>query len=505
MKLRPYQAQCVQQVSEKLSTHGRVLLIAGTGAGKTIMASRLIVDLVAKDWRTLFLVHRDILIQQTVEKLVNTDLSYGIIAGDYPINLKAQVQIASIQTLSRRGKQWLLENFPFQVAIFDEAHLTNWFKFALELFPPLPHTQKTLAIGLTATPWRRSKFQSMGDIYPISVLAPLPHELIEQGFLVPFSYYSIGKLERQGLILKNGEYTQASLKVKCNTPEMIRHIVEQWKLRASDRRTIVFAIDIEHSRQIAQAFSECGITAASVDGTMAIKTREQLYGQLAKGQLQVLCSCEALSEGFDVPVVSCVVLARLTTSKAKYFQQIGRGARILPGIKRDCMILDPVGLVSDFGFLESLSEEDFSLSPCEREALQKGTAPVKNCPNCSRLILATYPKCPQCDYVFPLKTAVASPQALHHQIPLNQQEKYHYYQSLLRQAYTEQVSFNWCDQVYKGKYGIYPPLSWRKGAIFGDNPTASQLQEYRRYLHAITNQSNLTSEISDWMEKNLWG
>ncbi|WP_013334845.1 DEAD/DEAH box helicase [Gloeothece verrucosa] len=503
MQLRPYQTKVIEETHFKRKISQRILIIAGTGAGKTVIGSRLISDFVSLGQKVIFLVHRDILIKQTLKKLEGINLPYGIIAGSYPENLSQQVQIASIQTLSRRGKQWLQAEFPFTVAIFDESHLTNWFNFSLELCPKLPKKNNQTIIGLTATPWRRLKSQSMGDIYETSVLAPLPIELIEQGFLVPFSYYSIGKINKKGLVLhSSGEYTEASLKLKCNTHEMRSHIVSEWIAKAKGRKTIAFTIDIEHAQALAADFNAVGMRAAKVDGTMGIDDREKLYAQLDTGDLQVLCSCEALSEGFDVPIVSCVILARLTTSRAKYFQQIGRGARIVTDgrIKRDCLVLDPVGMVEGFGFLESLTKDDFNIEPSARRK-EGGEAPVKQCPGCDRLILAAFPNCPECKFNFPPKHLAAPPQPLHLCIPPNRQEHYQYYQSLLRQAFNERASPSIADGKFKQKYGYPPPLSWRTGAIFGNNPTLENQKDYQKYLQEIATKNNFNQT---WIEENLW-
>src|SRR5262249_19043925 len=59
--------------------------------------------------------------------------------------------------------------------------------------------------------------------------------------------------------------------------------------------------------------------------------------------LQALVSCEVLTEGYDEPGVSCVVMARPTTSKALYQQCVGRGLRAASGRdKHDCLVLDVI-------------------------------------------------------------------------------------------------------------------------------------------------------------------
>ncbi len=504
-KLRPYQADVVQSVHQQLKTEQRVLVVAGTGAGKTVIASHLTQDFLLQNKKVLFLVHRDILVKQTVSKFAH--LPHGIIAGRTQLNLSQPLQVASVQTLGRKGMEWLNRHFPFHVAIFDEAHLTNWFKFSLELFPPLPLSSddKTVCIGLTATPWRRSKYQAMGDLYQSSVYAPLPGELISKGFLVPFAYFSIGKVEKKGLRIRNGEYEKVLLKVRCNTPEVIQHIVNEWFDKAYARPTIVFTIDIEHAQAIAQAFNNQGIPAASVDGTMKIGDREEIYNDLGQGKIQVVCSCEALSEGFDVPIVSCVVLARLTASKAKYIQQIGRGARITSdGEKRDCLILDAVGLVEEFGFFSDISYDDLELRTSEEKPEHKTPPPMKTCPQCQQLILGSLRVCSneKCRHKFPPKYEVHAPFKLKLVIPESSRQKYQHYQKLIKQAYHKQTSFVDADNLFRSIYGHYPPASWRKGAIFGNNLSEVDKKNYINYLNLLVRKHQIKDP--QWVEKNCW-
>ena len=66
------------------------------------------------------------------------------------------------------------------------------------------------------------------------------------------------------------------------------------------------------------------------------------------GAIQVLVNVDIFSEGFDCPDVEFVQLARPTLSLAKYLQMVGRGLRVAKG-KKNCMIIDNVGLYRVFG------------------------------------------------------------------------------------------------------------------------------------------------------------
>lgn len=507
-KLRPYQNDCVQQIHNHLSKYTRLELVAGTGAGKTIMASQLTQDFLDDGLRVGFLVNRNTLVQQTAKKFQHLPIS--IIAGKHPSQLDRPLQIASIPTLKRRGFDWFQKKCKCDVLIFDECHLTSWDSFSLKLFPRLneqkvPDTQA--CIGLTGTPWRLSPYEEMGDIFQREVLAPLPVELVEEGFLSPWAYFSIGKIDKQGLILnKYGEYESRSLKVRCDVPEVIEHIVDSWFELAYGHTTIVFCIDIEHANNFASAFNRRGIPAASVDGTMSTKKRQVIYDQLQNGEILVVCSCEALSEGFDVPIVSCVVLGRLSQSIAKIFQQKGRGLRPADG-KTYCLILDPVGVISDNDwYIEDLTEDDFRLISSdearENRKKKKAKTPRKTCPQCNIILHSSVKICSHCRYKFPSNYQVAPPQTLNLVIPKSSQKKYKHYQKLVRQAYQKQTSFINADNLFKSTYGHYPPASWRKGAIFGESPSEADKKNYLNYLNLLVRKHQIKDP--QWIDKNCW-
>ncbi|MGK7956857.1 MAG: DEAD/DEAH box helicase [Crocosphaera sp.] len=504
IQLRPYQEEIVGAVDN--SDNPRQLIIAGTGTGKTFMAANIIKRGLTQGKKSLFFTHRHTLLTQAASEFAQIDLPVSSISSGSGVNLDIPVQVASLQTLAYWSQDELNQlTQRFDLVIFDECHLTNWFTIAQFFCPALPSPTRFKVIGLTATPWRRSKYESLADYYQTSHVAPLPGVLIAQGFLSPFVYFTINKIERKNLkIEKNGEYEKFGQKAQVNTPEYIDKVITEWVRLAEGRPTIVFAVDIEHAKAIASRFSQAGIPAQAVDGTMSLKQRRKIYSQLELGEILVLVSCEALSEGFNVKKISAIILFRLTTSRSKYYQQIGRGARTWLD-KINCLVLDAVGLIDgeEFGFLEDLTEEDFAIFESEQRPA-KTYSPKKICDNCLAMVPAGLRICSHCHYEFPLPQKEANGDvfsSMRLTIPLSQQEKITFYHDLLKQAYHEKKSFNWCDGQYKMRYGQHPQVQWRKGAIFRDNPTPEQKESYQQYLNMIAKANNLCSE---WIEQNQW-
>lgn len=480
---------CIRQGERK------ILIFAPTGAGKTIIVTKIIADAVSRAKKILFVVHREILISQSTNKFSAVGLNCGFIKAGWSENIDASVQIASVQTLLKREK-W--KKLKFDVIIFDECHLVAFNKICRqmidELFP------NAIYLGLTATPWRLSKREFLGDIYSALVCAPMPKTLIESGFLVKPSYFKLNfNIELNEVDLVNGDYNLNQLSVTCDRPELIEQIVQSWCKLAKTRPTIVFAVKVNHAENIAKAFSDRGISAAVVSGNTPIAIRNELYQKLARGQLRVLSSCNALSEGFDVPQVSCVILARPTKSKALYFQQVGRGLRLAEE-KDDCLILDQSGNVFEHGFIEDLTEVTLETSSSDA-SVKKGKAPLKICPldkgGCGAYVASVVLKCPHCQYSFDLAKLITI-LGNNRLISPSDRIKLEKYRFLLREGYQNNFAPSWAAIKFRDEFGFFPPFDWARGAIFNRENDAVAI--YTSYLEKTAQRLN---KDRDWIQKYL--
>ena len=476
--LRDYQLRVKRNLYSQIrSGKKRILIVAPTGAGKTIVAAHVVVDAASYGRRVWFVVDLDILIAQTWDKFKKFGLDCGFVKAGWSEKPEALVQIISAQTLARRG----LENqIPPDVVLLDECHKTAWTTIVRQMMNEW--CRSALYIGLTATPWRLSKRQGMGNIFEALVTAPMPQELMDMGFLVKPAYYGIPGADLKGVRTFNGDFLESDLAITCDTSEIVEGIVKEWLRLCQGRRTIVFAVNIPHSKHTRDAFLRAGISAEHVDGTMTSKQRQPIYDRLTTGETLVVTSCQALQEGFDVPSVSAVLMCRPTKSKALYFQQIGRGLRIHPeSEKTDCVVLDQAGNVKRFGFVEDLQH----ISLTESSDAQKGEVPVKDCPNCEALLHISMMRCPNCGYEFPAPEKVTPTQKLERLLPKEDQPKFHFFRERIKVGFQRNHAPIWASYRFKDKYQFYPPDDWRRAAIFGDNPTDENRLIYRNHLVAI--------------------
>lgn len=459
----------------------RILVVAPTGSGKTLIASQIVAHAVSRARRVLFVVHRDILIAQTYAKFHTFGVDCGFIKAGWQEHRQALVQIASVQTLPRRN--WWQE-FPAQVILLDECHILGWSRVVRQMLTQI--YPGAVYIGLTATPYRLNKREGMGDVFDALVSAPTPRELIKSGYLVKPSYYGVKAPDLGEVKTVAGDYDEEHLAWVCDRPELIEQLINEWKRLAWGRRTIAFAVSVQHSQHICEAFQQQRIPAAHVDGDTPIKVRNQIYQQLAEGEILILSSCQALTEGFDVCSVNAILLCRPTKSKALYLQMVGRGLRLSPETeKTDCVVMDQAGNVERHGFVEDVEQ----ISLRKGHSAKSGVAPTKVCPTtiggCGALLYTFQMRCFKCGYCFPELEHLPLIQKLEQLLPEGDLEKLKFYREKIQEAYHKGFSPGWAAVIFKEHYGYWPPDDWARGAIFGEEPTRGQKDLYYDYLQAI--------------------
>ncbi len=384
--LRPYQSTGLDRVRAAIAAgHRRVLLALPTGGGKTIMATEgIIKPAAALGNPVLFVAHRIELIEQCASKI--DGLPVGIIKAGYTPNRSALVQVASVQTLARR------ELPPARIVIWDEAHrcMADTYKRIAGLYPDAVH------LGLTATPYRTNG-QGLKDCFDSLVEVSNIVELTNLGFLVPARMFSPPGPDLGGVRITAGDYNQAQLAERVDTPKLVGDIARTWQRYAHDRQTLVFATSVEHSRHLTAEFLAAGIPAAHLDGETPTDERAQIISDIGSGALRVVVNVGVLTEGTDIPAVSCIVLARPTQSRGLWRQMLGRGLRTHPG-KTDCVILDHAGCYYAHGLVTDM--EELSLKGVTRRPSQ--ATPVRQCLSCYAVIKAGPAVCPECGVMFPV-------------------------------------------------------------------------------------------------------
>jgi DNA repair protein RadD len=346
--LYPYQADVIARFEAEMAAgRRRVLLVAATASGKTVIAGRIIAGAVGLGQRVIFLAHRRELIAQASRKLHDVSVDHGIIQAGFPTRPGEPVQVGSVQTLHARAVHTnTMELPPADLVVVDEAHhiRARTYRKLLEAYPD------AIVLGLTATPCRGDG-RGLGNAFEVLVEGPPVAELIAGKFLVPVRVFAPSRPDLSGIPVARGDYVEAQLAERMNKQQLVGDIVEHWLRLAERRRTVVFATGVAHSVHIRNEFRAAGILAEHIDGSTPMEERDAALARLKAGTVEAVTNAMVLTEGWDCPEVSCLVLARPTQSLGLYLQMAGRVLRPAPG-KTDALILDHAGAVFQHGFVD---------------------------------------------------------------------------------------------------------------------------------------------------------
>lgn len=408
-ELRPYQGDGVTRLRVEYGA-GRqaVLYVLPTGGGKTVVFAFVAKNASEKGKRVVVLVHRDTLLLQASAALSACGVAHGIIApGHTPTRNK--VQVASVQTLVRR-----LDRHEFDLIIVDEAHHAvagTW----LKIIAAMPMAK---VLGVSATPMRLDG-TGLDSIFESMVVGPSIQDLINDGYLVrPLTYGPPNPLDLSKVATRGGDYDKRQLADAMDTPTITGDAVAHYNKLCAGRPSVVFCAGVKHAEDVAADFRSAGIKAATIHGKMPQDEIRESVASLGDGRLQVLTSCDLISEGFDSPNVVGALLLRPTKSEALHIQQIGRALRPVyaPGFdlttkdgrlaaiaassKPHAIILDHSGNCFRHGMPEDA--RDWTLEGVKRRRGKKNELPavsVRQCPSC----LACHkpaPACPLCLFVY---------------------------------------------------------------------------------------------------------
>jgi len=400
MKLRPRQQEFVRKALWAIAECGETLGVAPTGAGKTVMLSAAIHQLMSKTpgMRVLVIQHRDELVAQNraTFKRVAPETPSDIYAADRK-RWSEGATFAMVQTLSRPDN---LETMPrMDLIVIDEAHHVAAVSYrsildrARELNPNLK------VLGVTATPQRGDKkalkevFSNVSDVITVK-------ELIEAGNLVRPRAFVIDCGLRQELASVRrtiADFDMDAVAAIMDKSAVTERVVEEWKAKAGDRKTVLFCSTVAHAEHVTEALKDAGVKADIVHGNLSEHSRRKVLHGFEHGHFQVLVNVAVLTEGWDCQTVSCVVLLRPCSFKSTMIQMIGRGLRKVdperyPGvIKTDCIVID-------FGYsllVHGGIETEVKLQPVE-----PGEPPIKICPSCGMDVPAQLAICPACEHIF---------------------------------------------------------------------------------------------------------
>ena len=361
MNLRPYQLDCLDRSKAALDRGcNRQLAVLATGLGKAVLFAALR-EHHGFHKRIMVLVHREELADQGADKLArwNPGLMCGVEMAHRNAAPMDSLVVASVPTLGRRNSERIKKFDPadFDCIVSDESHhsVSPQWKRVLDHFGLMKPGGRILSLGLTATP-NRSDGTGLRDCFDEIVFNMDIKAGIDTGYLSDLIGYRVStKTNLDSVHTRLGDFAEKELADAVNTPERNAIIVKEWCKHAYGKKTVAFTVNVQHALDLAEAFKSHVISAAAVWGEDP--DRAEKLARHRKGEIDVLCNCQVLTEGYDDPEIECIILAKPTKSQLLFTQMIGRGCRIPNGVdnikthvgplsKETCTIIDVVDTTS---------------------------------------------------------------------------------------------------------------------------------------------------------------
>lgn len=391
MKPRPYQQRAIDDIKDAYRAgHKRVAYAAACGSGKTVIFSKIAQGASVKEKDVTIVAHRKELITQCSDKLKKCGVDHGIIKAGYPEEYDKNIQVASIQTLSRRDGVIDPDLF-----IYDECHHSG----SPQAQAVLKKHPDALLLGVSASP------ENLGGYYDVMVTGPGVPELVKDGYLVETILYAPPVVAN----IKRTDYESLdALENAMNKRKVTGDAIEHYKRLADGLQAIVYVVSVKHGAEVAAQFREAGYSFYAIHGMMEDDERDELLRQFAAREIQGLVSADLISEGTDVPSAQVAIKLRPTKSRILNIQQDGRINRpfyadgfdldtlegrlaaIAASHKPHAICIDHVANY----FFNGYPDDEFEWSLTEPTKVKPRAFAVSQCEGCYRVFKGT--ACPHC-------------------------------------------------------------------------------------------------------------
>lgn len=389
------QQEIMGKIRMGFRSYRNLLLQSATGSGKTRMGVYGAKSASEKGNDVIWLAHRRELIEGTSNTFAEAGVPHSVMMGGSHYNPRLRVVIASVGSLANR----LEKTRPPKLLITDECHHATASQYDKVHRWVEAHGGKCL--GLTATPWRLSG-EGLDSHYQHMVLGPPVAWLIANGYLSDYRAYAPVAPDLTEVHTLAGDYAKNEIEQVMTGKAIIADCVSHWRRLALGKRTIGFAVTVQHSQMMAEEFLRAGIPAAHVDANTPEHIRRQHILNFATGHLLVLWNCGLFSEGLDLSAIArrdvtieCVIQARPTKSLTMHLQQLGRGLRRKP---YPAILIDLCGNLARLGLPDHPHEWTLEGRPKKGRG-GKGDEPaplVRKCQGCDVMFPLALSSCPHC-------------------------------------------------------------------------------------------------------------
>jgi len=495
---RSFQIKQIGEVIDAFKTERTVCMQDPTGAGKTVMFCLITKRYIMNNpGSVLILVHRKELLKQAADTIKEiTGFTPHIIDSDQRRYSRSRVYIAMVESLKTRTH--LFDNV--SMVIIDECHIANFNKISAMFMDEL-------ILGCTATPIAASKLMPLRRFYSKIIVGPQIEELITLGFLaqnitrcpkdiVDATNFTVDKM--------TDDYNVAQMATAYKVPKHVTNVVKVYRKWCRNEKTIVFNVNIEHSRTVESCLQAVGINARHL-GSDNEYERDEILKWFRETKDAVLLNVMIATVGFDEPSVRNIILNFSTISLTKFIQCCGRGSRVMNeqfiqenqwkyGYQLETKdyfnIIDLGGNSASGKFGDWNQDRDWEYIFYHPPVPGEGVAPVKTCPKCEGLVHAAARICN-------LKTADGE-LCLHEFVRVTVQEQDLEEMILI----TKNIDVDSLMGKYRKKYEYYPMLALGEHIVekmtktFGNEPSEDVVNKYFKLYYQL---------CCDWYKKFIGG
>jgi superfamily II DNA or RNA helicase len=359
--LRDYQRELVDKIKAAFLVHRRVLAVAPTGAGKTIVFAHIARNAAETGRKILILAHRLEIIEQIRQ-----------VVGDHDGN----IEYSTVQSIHK------VQTIP-DLIIIDEAHHAvnnSYLQYLMQV-------ENALILGVTATP-QRLDGKGLKDVFETMVLGPTVQELIAKGYLSPYRYLAPpSPFDKAKLRMIGGDYGKQEIDRIIRLTPLFGDTILHYRKFLDGKRVLVFCPTVLLCYDIAEAYNKADIPAAVLEGNMSFEDRRVILNRFRDGEIKAIMSCDLIGEGLDIPAVEGIQMLRPTKSTSIFLQQVGRALRPSPG-KKEAIILDHAANVFRHGMPDE--ERVWTLNGYTLSAVR-----IKRCYGCYKVFDSREPiTCP---------------------------------------------------------------------------------------------------------------
>src|ERR1035437_3607926 len=407
IELRDFQATSKQGVLSAWSAGAQnVLLVLPTGGGKTVVFADIITNTPGP---SVAIAHRQELVGQISLALARNGVRHRIIGPPAvaractSLHLNAlrrnyidpsnRCAVAGVDTLIRMTPDAWMRSV--RLIVLDEAHhclKKNKWGAAMSMFP------NARGLGVTATPCRadgNGLGRHADGLMDTMVIGPSPRDLIGNNWLQEYRIFAPpSDLDlREVTLSASGDYSPPKLSAAVHKSHIVGDVMAHYLRIAPGKLGVTFCVDVAAASETAIAYRAAGVPAEVVSAKTPDLLRASILRRFARGEVKQLVNVDLFGEGFDLPAIKVVSMARPTQSYGLYAQQFGRSLRIMKG-KNYAIIIDHVGNVYRHGVPDA--PRVWSLDRRERRSGRTVdiVIPVRACPACQAAYERVHPKCP---------------------------------------------------------------------------------------------------------------